>query len=164
MELTHSIRELAVGTPDQHAPLVLLTVAGWAVWKWKQTTQSEHLNPHFEVIHICQSLFYSFMSPPCPSYPPLKLSQSPASLFLSIYPSLHVSIWLKLPLHQLNSSGSQHLCTPYNRYAGLPACPLLWYKLLKHAAVPPWRLWRLFPQHQNIFHLLKQRGSFMEDT
>lgn len=41
-------------------------------------------------------------------------------------------------------------------YAGLPACPLLWYKLLKHAAFPPWRLWRPFPQHQNIFHLLKQ--------
>lgn len=91
VELTHSIRELAVGTPDQHAPLVLLTVAGWAVWKWKQTTQSEHLNPHFEVIHICQSLFYSFMSPPCPSYPPLKLSQSPASLFS--YPSTHLCMF-----------------------------------------------------------------------
>lgn len=32
VKLTHGIRKQTVGTPDQHAPLVLLVVAGWTVW------------------------------------------------------------------------------------------------------------------------------------
>lgn len=58
-ELTHCIRELRVGTPDQHAPLVLLVVAGWTVWWWKQSKPCQEHTFNSSVSYIIFS-FSSF--------------------------------------------------------------------------------------------------------